>query len=86
MFWLTPQVMQFSGAYLASNGVAEAARPVIRALTESVGESSSVAVLDGLDVVYIVRVETRRISRPVSTSARGFRPIARRSGAPCWPA
>ena len=61
MFWLTPKVMQFSGAYLASNGIAEAARPVIRALTKSLGESSSVAVLDGLDVVYIVRVETRRI-------------------------
>ena len=61
MFWLTPKVMQFSGAYLASNGIAEAARPVIWALTESLGESSSVAVLDGLDVVYIVRVETRRI-------------------------
>jgi IclR family transcriptional regulator, pca regulon regulatory protein len=61
LFWLTPKVMQFSGAYLASNGIAEAARPVIRLLTESLGESSSVAVLDGLDVVYIARVETRRI-------------------------
>jgi IclR family pca regulon transcriptional regulator len=61
LFWLTPKVMQFSGAYLASNGIAEAARQVIRSLTETLGESSSVAVLDGLDVVYIARVETRRI-------------------------
>ena len=61
LFWLTPKVMQFSGAYLASNGIAEAARPIIRQLTEAVGESSSVAVLDGLDVVYVARVETRRI-------------------------
>jgi len=61
LFWLTPKVMQFSGAYLESTGVAEAARPVIRTLTETLGESSSVAVLDGLDVIYIARVETRRI-------------------------
>lgn len=61
LFWLTPKVMQFSGAYLASTGVAEAARPVIRTLTETLGESSSVAVLDGLDVIYVARVETRRI-------------------------
>ncbi len=60
-FWLTPKVMQFSGAYLSSNGIAEAARPAIRRLTEAVGESSSVAVLEGTDVVYIARVETRRI-------------------------
>lgn len=60
-FWPTPKVLQFSGTYLASNGIAEAARPVIRQLTEALGESSSVAVLDGLDVVYIARVETKRI-------------------------
>lgn len=60
-FWPTPKVLQFSNAYLASNSLAEAARPVIRRLTETLGESSSMATLDGSDVVYIARVETHRI-------------------------
>ncbi len=61
LFWLTPKVLQFSNAYLASNPLAEAARPVIRKVTEALGESSSVATLDGFDVVYVARVETHRI-------------------------
>jgi len=61
LFWLTPKVLQFSGAYLSTFGVTDAGRAVIRDLTESVGESSSMAVLDGYDVVYIARVETQRI-------------------------
>lgn len=61
LFWLTPKVLQFSGAYLSTFGVTDAGRAVIRDLSASVGESSSMAVLDGYDVVYIARVETQRI-------------------------
>lgn len=61
LFWLTPKVLQFSGAYLSTVGVTDAGRAVIRDLSENVGESSSMAVLDGYDVVYIARVETQRI-------------------------
>ncbi len=60
-FWLTPKVLRLATAYLSSNGLAELARPVIRRVTEQTGESSSLAVLDGADIVYIARVETRRI-------------------------
>lgn len=61
LFWLTPKVLQFSSAYLSAFGVSEAGRGAIRHLTEEIGESSSMAVLDGHDVVYVARVETRRI-------------------------
>lgn len=61
LFWLTPKVLQFSNAYLSTFGLTEAGRSVIRALTEKIGESSSLAVLDGHDVVYVARIETRRI-------------------------
>jgi len=60
-FWLTPKVLQLAKAFLTSNGLAEVARPFIRWVTEETGESCSVAVLDGPDIVYIARVETRRI-------------------------
>lgn len=61
LFWLTPKVLQFSNAYLATFGLSEAGKSVIRHLTEEIGESSSMAVLDGYDVVYVARIETRRI-------------------------
>lgn len=61
LFWLTPKVLQFGNAYLATFGLSEAGRSVIRQLTEELGESSSMAVLDGYDVVYVARIETRRI-------------------------
>jgi len=61
LFWLTPKVLQFSNAYLATFGLSEAGKSVIRQLTEEIGESSSMAVLDGYDVVYVARIETRRI-------------------------
>jgi len=61
LFWLTPKVLQFSSAYLSTCAPAEAARSVIRTLTDQIGESSSMAMLDGHEVVYVARVETRRI-------------------------
>ena len=61
LFWLTPKVLLLAKAYLSGNGLADAARPVVRKVAELLGESSSLAVLDGADIVYIARVETRRI-------------------------
>lgn len=61
LFWLTPKVLQFSNAYLATFGITEVGRSVIRGLTEKMDESSSMAVLDGQEVVYVARIETRRI-------------------------
>ncbi|WP_419897259.1 IclR family transcriptional regulator domain-containing protein [Roseomonas sp. USHLN139] len=61
LFWLTPRVLRFSHGYLASFGRAEMVKPVIRAVSEQLNESCSMAVLDGADVVYIARVEARRV-------------------------
>ena len=61
LFWLTPKVLQFSSAYLSTFGITEAGRSIIRNLSEVIGKSSSMAVLDGYDVVYVARVETQRI-------------------------
>lgn len=60
-FWPTPKVLSFADGFLAPLGLGDGANAVIKALTEEVNESSSVAVLDGEDVVYVARVEVRRI-------------------------
>ena len=60
-FALTPRVLQLGTAYLSSLGLPTVARPHLQDLAAELGESTSVAVLDGDDIVYVARVATRRI-------------------------
>jgi IclR family pca regulon transcriptional regulator len=60
-FALTPRVLEFGYAYLSSLTLPEVAQPHLERLARHVNESSSVSVLDGVDVVYVARVPTRRI-------------------------
>lgn len=61
VFALRPQVLELGYAYLSSLSLPAVAQPHLEQLVEDVGESSSVAVLDGADIVYVARVATRRI-------------------------
>ncbi len=61
VFALTPQVLRLGTAYLTGLGLPELAQPHLERLSAALGESTSVAVLDGTDVVYVARVATRRI-------------------------
>jgi IclR family pca regulon transcriptional regulator len=60
-FSLTPRVLELGYAYLSSLTLPEVAEPHLEALVAEVSESSSVSVLDGLDVVYVARVPVSRI-------------------------
>ncbi|MET0931882.1 MAG: IclR family transcriptional regulator C-terminal domain-containing protein [Aeromicrobium sp.] len=60
-FSLTPQVLRLGTSYLSGLGLPDVAQPHLQRLTAEIGESSSVAVLDGPDVVYVARVATRSI-------------------------
>lgn len=61
LFELTPQVLRLGTAYLSGFGVPQLAQPHLERLSAEVGESTSAAVLDGPDIVYVARVSTRRI-------------------------
>lgn len=61
VFWLTPQVLQLGYSYLSSLSLNEIATPHIEALVRQVGESSSMAILDDDDIVYVARVPVSRI-------------------------
>ena len=54
-------MLELGYAYLSSLTLTEVAQPHMEALVAEVNESSSISVLDELDVVYVVRVPTRRI-------------------------
>lgn len=60
-FALRPRVLELGYAYLSTASFAEVAAPHLEHLVAQVRESSSLAVLDGEDVVYVVRVPTKRI-------------------------
>jgi IclR family pca regulon transcriptional regulator len=61
LFRLTPRVMELGFAYLSSQPVWHLALPVMEDLVQDVHESSSAAVLDGDDIVYVLRVPAKKI-------------------------
>ena len=60
-FALTPKVMSLGIAYASSLGLWDIARPHLEALVARTGESSSMAQLDGSDIVYVARVSVPKI-------------------------
>ncbi len=60
-FELTPKVMSLGMAYVSSLGLWDIARPHMEALVARTGESSSMAQLDGSDIVYVARVSVPKL-------------------------
>ncbi|MGD7002042.1 IclR family transcriptional regulator domain-containing protein [Corynebacterium halotolerans] len=60
-FWLTPKILELGYSYMSGLGLPAIAQPRLEELSRSLGESSSMSVLDGSDVVYVNRVPVRRI-------------------------
>lgn len=59
-FRLAPRVLRLGHAYVSSTPLLKLVQPALEALSERTRESSSVAVLDGSDVVFLARAATRR--------------------------
>ncbi|MGJ7490122.1 IclR family transcriptional regulator domain-containing protein [Variovorax sp. ZT4R33] len=62
-FALTARILELGFAYLSSMPIWNRAEPVMEALVRQVKESCSAAVLDGTDIVYVLRVQTHKIMR-----------------------
>jgi IclR family pca regulon transcriptional regulator len=60
-FSLTPKILSLGYSYLSSLDFWSFAEPIMEALVDRVHESCSASVLDGDDIVYVLRVPTRRI-------------------------
>lgn len=61
LFRLTPRILDLGFAYLSSMPIWNLAEPAMEALAEQVKESCSAAMLDGTDIVYVLRVHTHKI-------------------------
>lgn len=60
-FCLTPRILDLGFAYLSSLPLWNLAEPVMERLVEELKESCSAAVLDGAEIVYVLRVPTHKI-------------------------
>lgn len=58
---LTPRVLELGYAYLSSLGLTGLAMPYLEDLAHSIEESTSVAVLDDTEIVYVARVPANRV-------------------------
>jgi len=58
---LTPRVLDLGMSYVLSRGLWEVARPHMEALVARTRNSSSIAQLDGSDIVYVARVAVPKI-------------------------
>jgi IclR family pca regulon transcriptional regulator len=60
-FMLTPRVLELGLTYVSSMGLWDVAKPHLERLVERTHESSSIAQLDGSDIVYVARVAVPKI-------------------------
>ncbi len=71
-FALTPQVLRLGTAYLSGLDLTQVAQPHLEHLSAQLGESTSTAVLDGTEIVYVARVATRGIMSVAITVGTRF--------------
>jgi IclR family transcriptional regulator, pca regulon regulatory protein len=60
-FALTPRVLELGSAYVQALGLWDVARPHMEGLVAKTHQSSSIAQLDGSDIVYVGRVAVPKI-------------------------
>nr|WP_297524988.1 IclR family transcriptional regulator C-terminal domain-containing protein [uncultured Roseateles sp.] len=71
LFELTPKILDLGFAYLSSQPLWRFAEPVAIQLANDLRESVSIAVLDGDDVVFVLRAPLRKIlSDPMGIGSR----------------
>lgn len=61
LFRLSPQVLTLARAYLASSPVPRVAQGFLENVSETLGESCSLSILHGEEVIYIARSTRKRI-------------------------
>ena len=60
-FELTPKILRLGHAYLSATPLPLMVQPYLDQLSEQVGQSASVSVLDGAEIVYVARAAQKRV-------------------------
>jgi IclR family pca regulon transcriptional regulator len=61
LFRLTPRVLALAGSYLSSNQVVTILQPVLDRVSSAAKEISSLAILDGDEVIFVARSSPARV-------------------------
>ncbi|MDB5619387.1 IclR family transcriptional regulator C-terminal domain-containing protein [Tardiphaga sp.] len=61
MFTLTPRVLVLAASYLSSNQIVAVLQPVLDRVSSAAQEISSLAILDGDEVIFIARASPARV-------------------------
>ena len=62
-FQLTPRILRLAAPYFSGNQFVDVAQFSLKEFVDEFGISASVCVLDETEIVYVARVETRRLIR-----------------------
>jgi IclR family transcriptional regulator, pca regulon regulatory protein len=60
-FTLTPRILRLGTAALAAMPLPQIVQPWLDALSEEIGQSTSVSILDGAEIVYVARAAVKRV-------------------------
>ena len=60
-FELTPRILNLGHSYLAATPLPRLIQPFLEELARATGESTSAAVLEGTDILYVARASNRRV-------------------------
>lgn len=60
-FTLTPRILRLGTACLATMPLPQLVQPLLDGLSDALGESSSVSILDGAEIVYVARAAQRKL-------------------------
>lgn len=60
-FTLTPRVLRLGTACLATMPLPQIVQPQLDQLSDEIGESTSVSILDGAEIVYVARAAQRKV-------------------------
>lgn len=63
-YWLTPKVMRLGHSYVSSARLLRTVQPFLQKLTETLGESTSLAVLEDENAVYVTRASAAKLLSP----------------------
>ncbi|UDH01531.2 IclR family transcriptional regulator domain-containing protein [Rhodococcus opacus] len=80
LFSLTPLVLIFGHSYLAVHDLPRIAQPHIDRLAADLGETASVAVMSGEDIIYVACSQSRRVVTAAITVGTKFPAHATSSG------
>lgn len=61
LYWLAPRVLRLGRSYLSASRMHRQVQPFIQRLSETIGETVNVSVLDGHEVAYIARSSSPRL-------------------------